>query len=114
VVKKRRRRTRTREASGMAVGVGWYSREKWEQLRVVAADPEQLGPSYEEWLEMAEGSLADLAGSGLRPEKVELDIDKLVAWCKAQNRPIDAAARADFTSRYLRMKHESPHKLGGA
>jgi len=98
---------------GMAVGVAWYSREGWERIRAIAADPDRLENSYEEWLTMMTRTLGQLNSEGLFPEKVELDVEKLATWCKERGRPIDASARAEFVSRYLRTKHESPHKLGG-
>jgi hypothetical protein len=105
----RRRKDRPRR-TGVAVGVAWYSRASWEQLQRIASDPELLEPTYEEWVEMAEGALSKVRAACLFPEKVELDIGRLTEWCRKKKRPIDAAARAEFTAQSLRVKNENPDR----
>jgi hypothetical protein len=46
-----------------AVGVAWYPPEGWERIRAVAADPERLEDSYEEWLRTKYESPHRLAGA---------------------------------------------------
>jgi hypothetical protein len=84
------------------IGAAWYTREGWEQIRALAADPDLLENSYDEWLAMFGRTLSDLNAQGLFPEKVQVDPEKLVSWCKKGNRPIDAAARSEFVARTLR------------
>jgi len=75
-------------------------------LRAEAADPEVLEETYEEWLSVAQGAVLDLARQAVRAERVEIDVEELLAWCRANNRPLDGKARAEFTTRQLRKKHE--------
>ena len=62
---------------------------------------------------MASASLSEVRAAGLGPEVIELDISRLVAWCREQKRPIDSATRAAFTAQMLRSKCEDPHSSGG-
>jgi hypothetical protein len=101
---KKRGRPEPPAGGAIVVGVAWYSKEAWEQLRDVASDPELLEPTYEDWVKMATASLSTVRGAGLEPEMIELDISRLVAWCREQRRPIDSAARAAFTAQMLRSR----------
>ena len=42
------------------IAVAWYRRDQWERLRELAADPEKLEPTYDEWLEMAQRKLMEI------------------------------------------------------
>jgi hypothetical protein len=88
-------------------GVAWYRREQWPLLRKKAADPEILEKTYEEWVGMAQKAVLDLAREGVRTERVDIDVEELITWCRSVNRPLDSNARAEFTSRKLRHKHEA-------
>ncbi len=101
------------EEHRVAIGIAWYSREGWERMRAVAADPDSFENSYEAWLAMITRSLKDLESQGVIPEKVELDANRVAAWCKERGRPIDASSRSEYVSRYLTAKYGSPHKSGG-
>jgi hypothetical protein len=94
----------------MVVGVAWYSRDEWERLRGMAADPEVLESTYEDWIRMATKSLGEMNAAGIFPEKVEINVDALASWCRERRRPLDASARASFASERLRLRHESPHR----
>jgi len=98
----------------MRVGVAWYAEPEWQTLRQIAADPEILEPTYGEWLEVFEKGLRDLAAAGVVPERVEVRVADLRAWCEAQHRPLDGAARAAFAAEALRRRHEGAMKSGGA
>ena len=78
------------------IGVAWYRREEWELLRAMAADADSLEKTYEEWLAVAEKTLRKLRQQGLELHKVDVDVTELAAWCRAQGRPLDGGARAEF------------------
>ncbi len=106
---KRRPKTRrySKEYVETASGVAWYDREQWERLRQVAADPERLEDSYEDWVAMAERAIRDIEATGLLIERVPVDTEELVAWCNERGRPIDGEARAEFAAQELRRLHLS-------
>ena len=112
-MKKKRGRRAPLAGGGIAVGVAWYSKEAWQQLRKVASDPELLEPTYEDWVEMATASLSEVRAAGLSPEMIEVDISRLVEWCREQKRPIESSARAAFAAQILRLKREGPSRSGG-
>ena len=73
------RRRYSKESVEAAPGVAWFDREQWQRLREVAADP----------------------------ERVPVDTEELIAWCKDRARSIDSSARAEFAARQLRKVHLS-------
>jgi hypothetical protein len=75
-----------------ACGVAWFDPEQWRRLRQLAADPERLEESYEAWVAMAERAIRDLEATGVLIERVPVDTEELVAWCKGQGRPIDSSS----------------------
>lgn len=86
------------------VGFVWYKPEQWRHLRELAADAEKLDETYEAWLSSAERTEADLRTLGILTERVSVDIDVLADWCRAQGRPFDSAARADYAAEAMRMR----------
>ena len=90
-----------------ASGVAWYDREQWQRLREVAADPEVLEESYDEWVAMAEKAVRELEVSGMIIERVPVNATDLIAWCSEQDRPIDGSARAEFAAHQFRKLHLS-------
>jgi hypothetical protein len=87
------------------VGVGWYRPEHWVKLLEVSIDRDSLEKTYEEWLHFAEKALFDLQRTtGISPKKVYIDIMELIAWCKSKQRPVNAAARAEFAQVLLERR----------
>jgi hypothetical protein len=108
-MRRKRRKTRgySREYVDTASGVAWYDREQWQHLRQVAADPEVLEESYDEWVAMAENAIRELEARGMIIERVPVNTTDLVAWCREQDRPVDGSARAEFAAREFRKLHLS-------
>jgi hypothetical protein len=98
----------------MRVGVAWYTEAEWHQLRHIAADPEELEPTYADWKRVAEAALRHLAAAGVLPEPIDVSVAALQAWCRQQGRPIDGDARAAFASELLRRRYEGATSEGGA
>ena len=88
----------------MRIGAAWYERDQWERLRRVAADPDRLEETYEEWVAMAERGMRTAADAGALIENVHVEVGELIAWCIEQNRPVDSPARAEFVARLLRKR----------
>lgn len=86
------------------VGVAWYSRATWTELRAHAPDAADLESTYEDWLDVFHRGVALVEAAGVRPERVEVDLQALVAWCAPTGRPLDSAARAAFVSEQLRLR----------
>ncbi len=92
-----RRRSGTK-APQFPVGIAWYDATQWAKLNEIAADADRLDESHEAWQQNAERTLQQLSGEGLVIRRVPIDVDALVKWCRAHNKPIDGKARAEYTS----------------
>lgn len=88
--------------AGVLTGIAWYDRSEWPLLRSLAADPEMLAETYDEWLLGAEQTYARLTAQGYAVEKVEVKLKDLLAWCNSQGRPLDEFARSGFVEAKLR------------
>ena len=84
------------------VGIGWYKKEQWDELRRVSVDRGTLEPTWEEWAAVAEQRMIDLMRLGTNVQKVPVDVGELVLWCRAQNRPVDGEARATYVTTHIR------------
>ena len=78
------------------VGIGWYSSTQWQQLREIAADPERLEETYQEWLVVADQTCQKMEASGISIVKVSVDVQELAAWCSERNLPVDGKSRAQY------------------
>jgi hypothetical protein len=99
--KGKKRKQKSPDKVTAVLGVAWYSRYQWERLRQIAADPENLDDTYEEWKASAKKALRDMEKLGTVTRKVNIDVEELVAWCKFQNLPIDGTARSAFAGEKL-------------
>lgn len=97
----------------VVTGCAWYRAEQWERLREISVDRDGLGESYEEWVANAEESLRQMRQVGIWAEKMEVDVEELLAWCRAQGREVDGAARAAYAAEMLRQRHGGHRREGG-
>lgn len=70
--------------------IAWFTRKNFGGHR--ALDPAGLPPTYDEWHARA-GEYVAKAEPGVR---VVIDPGKFAAWCRAEGRAADAAARTAF------------------
>lgn len=61
-------------------------------------DRDELDNTYAGWRETAEQRTRELADVAIDVYRVEVDVESLWAWCCAQGRPLDGAARAEFAA----------------
>jgi len=80
----------------MALAVTWYRKKDWP--RWLDLDP-NFEPDYDYWLKRSEGQIAALEKEGMLIEKVMVDPDTFVAWCKFQGcDPASTSARASYAA----------------
>jgi len=96
-----RRRPHT-PSTPLLVGVAWYDPVEWSKLKQVASDAENLDDTYEAWQRNLERTERELSAKGLVVRRVLIDVDALVEWCRAHNRVVNGAARAEYTSQIVR------------
>src|SRR5260370_42671197 len=73
-----------------------HTASQWQQLLEVAADPERLEKTYQEWLAVAEQACEKMEASGIAIAKVPVNVQGLIDWCRKRNLPIDGKARAQY------------------
>jgi hypothetical protein len=78
------------------VVVPWFTPESWPKMREAAADRDRLHDTFEEFERSSAVSVNDVVAKGHPVEKIQLDVDALIAWCKAEDRPLDRGARQMF------------------
>jgi hypothetical protein len=87
-------------------GVAWYRPEQWERLREVSEDVENLEETYVVWLQTAERMIRDGIPPDVRVERVDIDVEEVLAWCNARGLPMNATSRSRYVSEWVRQKYE--------
>jgi hypothetical protein len=77
-------------------GVAWYEPADWRAVREAAIDPDDLESSYDDWLRLSKASCAELALDGIDVERVRVNAEELIGWCRERCIPLDAQARSRF------------------
>ena len=90
--------------SRLNLGVAWYSRATWHDLKAVAPDAAELEPTYEAWVAVYEDGIEHLRAGGYAPQRVEIELPALLAWCAKEGCVPDSSSRAAFASELLRLR----------
>jgi hypothetical protein len=93
---------RHRDSKTLIMGVSWYRPEQWERLREISEDKETFAVSYEVSLVESEKKIQNLEAQGMRPIKVEVDVEELLTWCTTQGLPVTPETRTKFMMNMLR------------
>src|SRR4030095_12208397 len=91
-----------RDSKTLIMGVSWYRPEQWARLREISEDKATFDTSYEESLVEWEKKIQDLEAQGMRPIKVEVDVEELLPWCTTQGLPLTPETRTRFMMNTLR------------
>jgi len=92
--------------SKIVTGVAWYRPEQWERLREVSEDVDNLEETYDAWLKTAERLIRDGIPSDVRVERINVDVEEVLAWCNVLGLPMNASSRSRFVSERVRQKYE--------
>lgn len=98
---------KTFKETQIVTGVAWYRPEQWERLREVSEDVENLDETYDAWLLTAERMIRDGIPADIVVEKIDIDVEEVLAWCNVLGLPMNTASRARFVSERVRQKHEA-------
>lgn len=85
------------------VAVAWLRREDWPRWQAIDSDL----PAYDQWLNKIETAIKEVKKNGQIAEKIIINPDDFVAWCRTNNRQIERNARALFASELLMRKRSS-------
>ena len=88
------------------VGVCWYRQDQYERFLASADDRDKLEDTWAEWQVTAERVLRQYRARGLNIRKVEVDLDDLLAYCHAEGRLNDAAARSAYVAHLLECEDD--------
>jgi hypothetical protein len=91
-----------RNKNNLVMGVTWYRPEQWHLLQEVVEDKENFDKTYEESRLDSENQMKQLESQGLRPVKVEVDVEEMLTWCAAQGLAVTPETRTKFTMTKLR------------
>jgi hypothetical protein len=86
-----------------AIGVAWYRHEDYPQILKIMSDADLLPPTYNAWRTQANESERMLERKGYKVVRVYIEPDRFPTWCFKRGLPLDAKARAQFTS-YVMMR----------
>ena len=92
----------------MVFGVGFYRKEQWPLLLETAEDRNELEDTYEEWELNLKKSVKNMHALGMKPLRVEIDINELLQWCKSRNLKNAGENRAEFITDMLRQGKGRP------
>ena len=82
----------------IVVGIGWYRPQDWARLREISVDRDNLEATHAEWVVQANRVVRQLEETGQACDRIVVDPEELLAWCRAHGCPVDGAARSRFVS----------------
>src|SRR2546425_8485289 len=68
----------------LVLGFAWFDRQQWNRLTEVVDDRNELDDTFEQWERSALDALRTLERQGQRAEKVHIEVDAFVSWCKGR------------------------------
>ncbi len=88
-----------------ALSFYWYPSEvDFNKMKLHAKDSAKLHGTYTAWLAAAEYGFKEMQTSGIQQiVKIESPTDEFLAWCKTNNRNVNAASRNSFSQHKLRL-----------
>ncbi len=89
-------------ATNRIVGVPWYAKEHYPQIRAIMEDAHTLAPTYETWVMAAENNEAEARRAGVEVVRVPIDPDTFTRWCADREVPCTRTARVEFVNEVMR------------
>jgi hypothetical protein len=86
------------------IGIAWYRREDWGEVRKLFVDRDTLPATYDEWLAEAEEVLENLIEQGYLVERAYIDPRQFAVWCAMRGLDLDARARSRFANDHVAKK----------
>ena len=83
----------------------WFRPEQWDLQFRVAEDRQELASSYRDWLIAAERQILELALTGVQVQRIELEVDDLISWCRRRGFPNTNATRSQYVAEVGKKTH---------
>jgi hypothetical protein len=95
---KKHKRPASAKPVTVKVALAWYDAIQWAKLKQIADDAMELDDSYEDWQHGIQTVEHQLREKGVDIQRVPIDVDSLVAWCKLRMIPVNAESRSRFAA----------------
>jgi hypothetical protein len=95
-----------KRTQALLIGVTWYTKDSWAQIKATAIDPDCFETSYEKWKTMAVKAQREFLRSGVHAIQCHLIPEDFFAWCSLNNQENSATSRAEFVSVTLQATPE--------
>lgn len=82
-------------------GICWISEDQWSRFLEITEDADRLEQNWQEWAEKTDEMIATFAEKGIHVIKVPVDLDELLAWCDANERPLNGNSRAEYVTKLM-------------
>jgi hypothetical protein len=87
------------------VGLAWFDRKQWKRLTEVVEDRNELDDTYEQWQQGALDAVRMIERQGQKVEKVHVEIESLVSWCKENGLSVNGQSRAEYVTQIMQRRH---------
>lgn len=86
------------------VAVAWLKKDDWKTWQ----DLDDQVPPYDQWLSKINSAMKDAERAGAKTEKIEIEPEIFVAWCKAKGVKVGRDSQSAYAAEVL-MKRLSAH-----
>lgn len=87
------------------VGLAWFDRKQWQRLTEAVEDRDELEDTYEHWERGAFEAAQMIERRGQEVEKVHVEVESLVLWCKEHGLAMNGKSRAEYVARLIQRRH---------
>jgi hypothetical protein len=87
------------------MGIAWYRKEDWPQIKKIMIDAHKLHERYDDWLKAATQLEQRITQTGAIAERVYIDPEEFPRWCKARGLNVDAQGRERFGNEAVFLKY---------
>jgi hypothetical protein len=85
----------------VVIGFGWFTREQWQRLIEVVEDRNELDDTYEQWEKSAVAAMQMIERQGHKVERVYIEVEALVSWCKRKGLTVNGKSRAEYVTQLM-------------
>jgi hypothetical protein len=87
------------------VGLAWFDLKQWKRLTEVVENRNELDDTYKQWEQSALDAVRTIERQGKKVERVHVEVESLVAWCKEKGLPVNGLSRAEYVAQIMRRRH---------
>jgi hypothetical protein len=87
------------------VGIAWFDRKQWKRLTEIVEDRSELDHTFDQWKQGALEAVRVLESEGQIVEKVHVEVESLVSWCKEKGLPVNGKSRAEYVTQIMQRRH---------